>query len=222
LIDAQIEEAQNASLVNVLDPEVSEEDIEWTDERAVDDIRDGAYAEEMAIKQWKEADCRIILNVSFSERIYRSIADNQLDVQIYTHILRDRIEWDLSSPLPPTLFAKHYCTEIGLTGEAIPLVAHAIHEELLKHKRDCLELELFTHSHPDEQAKWEKSHGGPPRTTNRTGAKGLRGIWRDWWEREEFGPVLVELSMEEMEKREMERTREARRLMRGVTGKRRR
>jgi chromatin structure-remodeling complex subunit SFH1 len=48
------------------------------------------------------------------------------------------------------------------------------------------------------------------------------GIWRDWWEREEFGPVLVELSMEEMEKREMERTREARRLMRGVTNKRRR
>jgi len=64
LIDAQIEEAQTASLVNVVDPEVSEEDIEWTDERAVDDIRDGAYAEEMAIKQWKEADCRIILNVS--------------------------------------------------------------------------------------------------------------------------------------------------------------
>jgi hypothetical protein len=71
LIDAQIEEAQNASLVNVLDPEVSEEDIEWTDERAVDDIRDGAYAEETAARQWKEADCRIILNVSFSERISR-------------------------------------------------------------------------------------------------------------------------------------------------------
>jgi hypothetical protein len=31
----------------------------------VDDIRDGAYAEEMAARQWKEADCRIILNVSF-------------------------------------------------------------------------------------------------------------------------------------------------------------
>jgi chromatin structure-remodeling complex subunit SFH1 len=58
--------------------------------------------------------------------------------------------------------------------------------------------------------------------TVKSGAKGLKGIWRDWWEREEYGPVLVELSMEEMEKREMERTREARRLMRGVTGKRRR
>lgn len=64
MIDAQIEEAQNASLVNVLDPDVSEEDVEWTDEKAVDDIRDGVYAEEMAVKQWKEADCRIILNVS--------------------------------------------------------------------------------------------------------------------------------------------------------------
>lgn len=136
--------------------------------------------------------------------------------------MRDRIEWDLSSPLPPTTFARHYCTELGLTGEAIPLIAHAICEEILRHKRDCLELELFAKTHPDEQAKWEKLHGGVPRTTNRAGARGLKGIWRDWWEREEFGPMLVELSMDEMEKREMERTREARRLMRGIQGKRRR
>ena len=126
----------------------------------------------------------------------------------------------MSSSLPPTQFAKHYCTELGLTGEAIPLVAHAIHEEILKHKRDCLELELFAKTHPDEQAKWERSHGGAPRTTSRTGAKGLKGIWRDWMDREEYGPVLVELSMEEMERRETERTRESRRQIRHVTGRR--
>jgi chromatin structure-remodeling complex subunit SFH1 len=45
---------------------------------------------------------------------------------------------------------------------------------------------------------------------NRKGAKGLIGIWRDWGEREEFGPVLLELTVEEMERREQERTREAR------------
>lgn len=55
------------------------------------------------------------------------------------------------------------------------------------------------------------------------GAKALVGVWRDWWEREEFGPVLVELTMEEMEKRDMERTREVRRNNRaGAPLKRRR
>ena len=134
----------------------------------------------------------------------------QLDVQIYTHILRDRIEWDLSSPLPPALFAKQYCSDLGLTGEAIPLVAHAITDELLKHKKDALELELFSDTHPEEQAKWEKGGAGGLRVNNRHGAKGLVAVWRDWSEREEFGPVLVELTMEEMEKRELERNREAR------------
>jgi len=71
LIEAQIEEAQNATEVNVVDREVTEEDVEWTDEKDVDDIRDGAFAEEMASVQWKEADCRIILNVSYSSLIRR-------------------------------------------------------------------------------------------------------------------------------------------------------
>ena len=45
---------------------------------------------------------------------------------------------------------------------------------------------------------------------NRHGAKQLVGVWRDWWEREEFAPVLVELTMEDMEKRDLERSRETR------------
>jgi chromatin structure-remodeling complex subunit SFH1 len=141
-------------------------------------------------------------------------------VQIFTHVLRDRIEWDLASPLPPSEFARHYCAELGLTGEAIPIVAHAIHEELLKHKRDALELDLFHHTHPLEQAKWER--GQVPRTTNRYGARKLVGVWREWFERDEFSPILVELSMEEMEKREQERSRESRRMMRTLGPKRRR
>jgi hypothetical protein len=48
----------------VVDRETTEEDVEWTDDTAIDDIRDAAFSEEMAMKQWKEADCRIILNVS--------------------------------------------------------------------------------------------------------------------------------------------------------------
>lgn len=70
LIEAQIEEMQNATEVNVVDREVTEEDVEFTDQEydqeRIDEIRELAYADEMAAtRNWKEADCRIILNVSY-------------------------------------------------------------------------------------------------------------------------------------------------------------
>ncbi|KAL4081253.1 hypothetical protein J3A83DRAFT_4356033 [Scleroderma citrinum] len=69
-------------------------------------------------------ECRVILSI---------------DVQIATHHLMDHIEWDLLSPLTPEDFSKQLCGELGLSGEAIPLIAHAIHEELIKHKKDAIE-----------------------------------------------------------------------------------
>ncbi|OCF45232.1 hypothetical protein I317_00754 [Kwoniella heveanensis CBS 569] len=238
LIKAQIEEAQNTLEVDILNEDVTEDDVLWSDDEvedvmevdttsspqgeaglaennkeirgvsegvdAVDDAEgqvDAANEKEEKEKVWEEADCRIVIN---------------LDVQIYTHLLRDRIEWDLSSTLPPSVFAKQYCAELGLTGEAIPLVTIAIHEELLRHKKDALELELFATTHPEEQAKWERSNV-LPKTNSRKGNKGLVGVWRDWYDREEFGPVLMELSFEEIASREQERVREARRVMRGLT-----
>ncbi|KAI6030385.1 hypothetical protein F5J12DRAFT_902925 [Pisolithus orientalis] len=69
-------------------------------------------------------ECRVILSI---------------DVQIATHHLMDHIEWDLLSPLTPEDFSKQLCAELGLAGEAIPLIAHAVHEELIKHKRDAIE-----------------------------------------------------------------------------------
>lgn len=123
-------------------------------------------------------------------------------------------------------FATQYARDLGLSGEAIPLIAHALQEELLKHKKDALDWQLFKQTHPTEQAKWEHPHGsGRPKISAKnakTGAEGLKGVWRDWWEREEFGPVLIEIGYEEMERREAERLRDARRTMRGVVGKRRR
>ncbi|TYJ55741.1 hypothetical protein B9479_003517 [Cryptococcus floricola] len=158
--------------------------------------------EEKDDRVWPEADCRVILN---------------LEVQITTHVLRDRIEWDLSSPLPPSLFAKQYCTDLGLSGEAIPVVAHALYAEVLKHKKDALDLELFAHTHPSEQAKWEPVKGAQGTRVNwRSGAKRLVGVWRDWWEREEYGPVLVEMTTEEMVKRDEARMKDARRIWRSA------
>ncbi|BEJ18162.1 hypothetical protein CspHIS471_0704390 [Cutaneotrichosporon sp. HIS471] len=192
LISSQVEEAQATVVIDVATPDVTPDDVTWSDDEAMDE------------DELPEPDCRIVIN---------------LDVQIFTHVLRDRIEWDLSSPLPPSEFARHYCAELGLTGEAVPLVTHAIHEELLKHKRDALELELFARTHPLEQAKWEKTSNAP-KTNFRHGARALVGVWRDWWERDEFSPVLIELTAEDMAQRESERSRDARSRMRALTSKR--
>lgn len=239
LIQNQLEETGGMMDIDVADPDCTDTDVVWSEDEveeqtvngppttngtgdAVPVIENGDEAEVQEdeaepeqvtkVENWTEADCRIIVNVSSFqslECIARLVLILQLDVQIYEYLLRDRIEWDLSSSLPPTLFAKEYCRELGLTGEAIPLVAHAITDELLKHKRDALELELFASTHPEEQAKWDRTYGAT-KVNSRYGARGLVGVWRDWWEREEFGPVLIELSTEDMERREVERTREAR------------
>lgn len=270
-IISQVEDAQAVLEIDIADPPTGEDEVVWHDEdeeEGVDKVRDAGKdqgveeddggdreRDEDEGEVWKEADQRVIVNVSadvnpsvmmifetkassicsrplqawWNENI-KACADptSQLEVQIYRHILRDRIEWDLSSSLPPSDFASSYVRDLGLSGEATPLIAHAITEELLKHKKDALDWRLFRKTHPSEQAKWEHPTGAArPKVfvkngSAKDGAEGLRGVWRDWWEREEYGPVLVELGYDELERREAERFREARRVNRGVTGKRRR
>ncbi|WAQ93100.1 hypothetical protein PtA15_18A157 [Puccinia triticina] len=69
----------------------------------------------------------------------------QLDVQIETLHLIDRIEWDLASPLTPELFTAQYICDLNLPRSASPIIAHAIHEEIFRHKHDCLSLGLISH-----------------------------------------------------------------------------
>ncbi|KAF9512885.1 hypothetical protein BS47DRAFT_1372665 [Hydnum rufescens UP504] len=144
-----------------------------------------------------KVDCRVIL---------------ALDVQISTFHLLDHIEWDLapattSSSAPqitPESFAQILCADMGLGGEAPALVAHAIHEEILKHKKDAIE--------------WGVLAEGLGRHTVRSrGPRPLRGVWRDWNDTGEFGPRLEVMSAEEMERREIERERIARRLRRDTS-----
>lgn len=67
----------------------------------------------------------------------------QYDVQILRHSLRDRLEWDLSSPLTPEAFAAQTCKDIGLSGEALPIIATAVRESILNHRRAVLDEGLF-------------------------------------------------------------------------------
>lgn len=214
---------------------------------------------------------------------------HQLDVQILRHHLRDRLEWDLCSPLTPENFARTIRSDLGLSGESDPLIANAVREQLLHHKRAALELGLvgsgavFEHaveelriadeeesllaagkSLPPEREEAVTSSepraaevleggsspappnpdldptsgfstpGGPaasaasaplPRPTptarrsaaisvlrdlSSRGPRPLEGVWRDWGESREFGPLLEVMTAEELERLEEANVRASR------------
>lgn len=159
-------------------------------------------------------DCRVVL---------------QIDCQIGTKHLLDHIEWDLRAPLTPEEFTTQFCAEVGLTSEASPMIAHAIHEELLKHKKDVIEWGVL-----EGGGEWKSHAAGLGNAWGRKGKgpKRMKGIWRDWAEivSGDYAPRIEELTAEELEKKELERERAARRLRRetskfqggGATTRRRR
>lgn len=155
-------------------------------------------------------------------------------MQIATHHLLDHIEWDLLSPLTPEEFSVKLCTELGLAGEAAPLISHAIHEELVKHKRDAIEWGVIggdtREVAADEgtpAAERPRDKSGQSLLKDKTGLglawgrapkdgrgpKPLRSVWRDWAEAEEFRTRFEVLTAEEVERRELERERASRCVM---------
>ncbi|KAL4248171.1 SNF5 family protein [Abortiporus biennis] len=154
-----------------------------------------------------------------------------IDVQIATFHLLDHIEWDLLSPLTPEHFARTLCADLGLTGEAVPLIAHAIHEELIKHKRDAIEWGVITSSDvvaSNEEGDKPRDRSGYGLMKDKTGLglgwgrapkdgrgpKPLKSVWRDWADAEEFRTRFEVLTADEVERREIEKERASRRLRR--------
>lgn len=152
-------------------------------------------------------ECRVIISI---------------DVQIANHHLMDHIEWDLLSPLTPEVFAQSLASELGLSGEAVPLIAHAIHAEIIKHKKDAVEWGVIggdrgRELNAAESAVKDKTGLGMAwarSTKEGRGPKPLRSVWRDWAEAEEFRTRFEVLTAEEAERREYERERASRRLRR--------
>ncbi|KAH9057524.1 SNF5-domain-containing protein [Lactarius vividus] len=189
--------------------------------RAQLEDQDGVGSMELAVDGGGESgdeipECRVILSI---------------DVQVDNHHLLDHIEWDLRSGLTPEEFTHQLCLDLGLAGEAEPLIAHAVHEELMKHKKDAIEWGVIG-GFPMEQAasaedgSKDKSALGVMKDKTglglgwgRTPKEGrgpriLRSVWRDWAEAEEFKTRWEMLSQEEVERREVERERASRRLRR--------
>ncbi|KIK92960.1 hypothetical protein PAXRUDRAFT_545314 [Paxillus rubicundulus Ve08.2h10] len=161
-------------------------------------------------------ECRVIISI---------------DVQIATYHLLDHIEWDLLSPLTPEAFSRQLCAELGLSGEAVPLIAHAIHEELVKHKRDAIEWSVIAGEREPVSSTTDGGGGGGGGAVvmkdktglglgwGRTpkdgrGPKMLKSVWREWSEAEEFRTRFEVLTAEEVERREIEKERASRRLRR--------
>ena len=83
------------------------------------------------------------------------------------------------------------CSDLGLTGEAIPLISHAVHEELLRHKKECLQTGLVNNtSHNDSR-----------------GPKRMLGVWRDLADAPSFGPRVDILTPDDIVGMEVEQER---------------
>ncbi|KAL8709549.1 MAG: hypothetical protein Q9225_007433 [Loekoesia sp. 1 TL-2023] len=127
-----------------------------------------------------------------------------LNINLQNKLFTDKFEWSLLHP--PGMaerFAKQTCADIGLIGEWIPAVTHAIYEAVLRLKKEACEsgglvgiygtYGIDNDAVPGQEAGW--------RYDNEHLA--------DEWE-----PKVERLSKEEIEKREGDRERQIRRLRR--------
>lgn len=121
-----------------------------------------------------------------------------LNVNLGERVYADKFEWDLAGSLTPEYFARGVARDLGLSGEFVPAIAHAIHEFCLQKKKDLCETgvtpDLENDAHrTDVEAGWRLD---------------LESLGAEWESRVET------LTREEIEKREGDREREIRRLRR--------
>lgn len=145
---------------------------------------------------------------------YRCIIN--LNINLSSQVYTDKFEWSLLHP-PGTaeVFAKQTCADLGLAGEWIPAMTHAIYEAVLKLKKEACESGGLV-------AGWGATAlgtgtGGAEFPNDAAITAGGEGAgWRYDPEHlaEDWEPKLETLSKEEIEKREGDRERQIRRLRR--------
>ncbi|CAK7231523.1 Chromatin structure remodeling complex protein sfh1 [Sporothrix eucalyptigena] len=137
---------------------------------------------------------------------YRCIVN--LNINLSSRLYTDKFEWSLLHP-PGTAeaFARQTCADLGLTGEWVPAMTHAIYESVLRLKKEACE------SGGIVTADYFANDAAIPSTGDGIGSG---AGWRydpdtlgDAWE-----PKVEILSKEEIEKREGDRERQLRRLRR--------
>ena len=134
---------------------------------------------------------------------YRCIVS--LNINMMKKVYTDKFEWSLLHP--PGMaekFSRQTCADMGLGGEWVPVMAHAIYEAVLRLKREACESGGIV------------GGGGFGGEMDNLALEGREAGWRfdneslaDEWE-----PKVEVLSKEEIEKREYDRERQIRRMRR--------
>lgn len=130
-----------------------------------------------------------------------------LSINLQNRLFTDKFEWSLLHP--PGLaehFAKQTCADLGLPGEWVSAMAHAIYEAVLKLRKEACENFGLV-------GVGGSSIGGE---MDNDAANGAEAGWRYEPDNlaEEWAPKLEILSKEEIERREGDRERQLRRLRR--------
>lgn len=131
---------------------------------------------------------------------YRCIIN--LNINLLNRLYSDKFEWSLLHPPGfAEIFAKQTCADLGLAGEWVPAMTHAIYEAVLRLKKEACENGGLV--------------GGYGEIDN-DAAEGAEAGWRYDHEHlgDEWEPKVEMLSKEEIEKREGDRERQIRRLRR--------
>lgn len=135
---------------------------------------------------------------------YRCIVN--LNLNMSSMLYTDKFEWSLLHP-PGTAeaFARTTCADLGLAGEWVPAMTHAIYEAVLRLKKEACEAGGLV-------AGW----GGMQQELPNDAALGTEAGWRYDPDHlaEDWEPKVEILTKEEMEKREGDRERQVRRLRR--------
>ncbi|KAK5132923.1 hypothetical protein LTR08_008370 [Meristemomyces frigidus] len=162
----------------------------------------------------RNASTSSVLNPPDTHRCVLTLSINLQD-RLYT----DKFEWSLQHPPGfPEIFAKQTCADLGLSGEWVPSMAHAIYEASLRLKKDMIEnggsLAGVVNSGVDGWGQIQNEaceYHGTAESALGVGA-GWRfdedGLGLDW------EPKIEVLNKEEIEKREGERERQLRRARR--------
>ena len=128
-----------------------------------------------------------------------------LNINLLNKLYTDKFEWSLLHPpgMAET-FAKQTCADMGLAGEWIPAMTHAIYEAVLRLKKEACE---------NGGLMGGNGYGGE---IDNLAPDGQEAGWRYDYEHlaDEWEPKLETLSKEEIEKREGDRERQIRRLRR--------
>lgn len=138
---------------------------------------------------------------------YRCIVN--LSVNLGSVLYTDKFEWSLLHPPGyPEAFAKQTCADMGLGGEWVSAMTHAIYEAVLRLKKEAIESGGLLGAEIDNQAVSTGMENGPEFASGAGWRYDNEDLGKEW------EPTIERLSKEEIEKREGDRERQLRRLRR--------